>query len=482
MARQRRATGPTSACRSATSRPASARRRQFRGHVPDRAGAAADHARAVIGGRFHRCEARLFEVVWSNLAPARAQVHVRQQRRVAGRGRQGDRRGPRPARPAQPDGRPQLQNQCDADYADQVRCFATPTEIAATVTAVTDAMRFRVFHRLLRRRLLRPRQGQSSPAAATPARGRCRSGLAGRPAATSRCSCRWSRLRWSATRSTSRRLRPDRARAQRLHGARPDPQLPRLRRRAGHQGAQAGDPGSAARARAARAKVMAASIEQQHRRRGAGVDRHAVRLGPVGQGPRLRLQGPAGGRHARARPPGGRELLRDASRTTASIGRCRRAAARGHGKLFDRADDRARAAAAAEVRRQRRAPGDRHVGDGRAVHAYPGRSEKVCERDLAVLFHKFPLHSIWRCGHADKLRRQARGHRRDGSRADGAAGEQADLRAAARRDSGHDGRLRHAAAALPRRARVRLPDHLGQGPRRIVEHTTKVKGGGKQTT
>jgi hypothetical protein len=24
----------------------------------------------------------------------------------------------------------QLQNQCDADYADQVRCFATPTEIA----------------------------------------------------------------------------------------------------------------------------------------------------------------------------------------------------------------------------------------------------------------------------------------------------------------------------------------------------------------
>jgi uncharacterized phage protein (TIGR02218 family) len=38
----------------------------------------------------------------------------------------------------------QLQNQCDADYADQVRCFATPTEIVAVVTAVTDAMRFSV--------------------------------------------------------------------------------------------------------------------------------------------------------------------------------------------------------------------------------------------------------------------------------------------------------------------------------------------------
>lgn len=33
----------------------------------------------------------------------------------------------------------------------------------------------------------------------------------------------------------------------------------------------------------------------------------------------------------------------------------------------------------------------------RAVHAYPGgRGARVRERDLAVLFHKFPLHSSWR--------------------------------------------------------------------------------------
>lgn len=36
------------------------------------------------------------------------------------------------------------------------------------------------------------------------------------------------------------------------------------------------------------------------------------------------------------------------------------------------------------------------VGGGRAVHAYPGRRSAVAERDLAVLFHKYPLHSIWR--------------------------------------------------------------------------------------
>jgi cell wall-associated NlpC family hydrolase len=36
------------------------------------------------------------------------------------------------------------------------------------------------------------------------------------------------------------------------------------------------------------------------------------------------------------------------------------------------------------------------TSEGRAVHAFPGRSEKVCERDLAVLFHRYPLHSVWR--------------------------------------------------------------------------------------
>jgi cell wall-associated NlpC family hydrolase len=36
------------------------------------------------------------------------------------------------------------------------------------------------------------------------------------------------------------------------------------------------------------------------------------------------------------------------------------------------------------------------VGNDRAVHAYPGIRASVKERDLRVLFHKFPLHSIWR--------------------------------------------------------------------------------------
>ena len=37
-----------------------------------------------------------------------------------------------------------LANNCSADYADQIQCFATPTDITGTVTAVTDAMRFTV--------------------------------------------------------------------------------------------------------------------------------------------------------------------------------------------------------------------------------------------------------------------------------------------------------------------------------------------------
>lgn len=37
-----------------------------------------------------------------------------------------------------------------------------------------------------------------------------------------------------------------------------------------------------------------------------------------------------------------------------------------------------------------------YVGDDRIVHAFPGVKAKVSERDLRVLTHKFPLHSIWR--------------------------------------------------------------------------------------
>jgi cell wall-associated NlpC family hydrolase len=37
-----------------------------------------------------------------------------------------------------------------------------------------------------------------------------------------------------------------------------------------------------------------------------------------------------------------------------------------------------------------------YAGNNRAVHAYHGMNAKVRDRDLSVLFHKFPLHSIWR--------------------------------------------------------------------------------------
>lgn len=37
-----------------------------------------------------------------------------------------------------------------------------------------------------------------------------------------------------------------------------------------------------------------------------------------------------------------------------------------------------------------------YAGGGRAVHAYHGLTATVRDRDLAVLFHTFPLHSAWR--------------------------------------------------------------------------------------
>jgi uncharacterized phage protein (TIGR02218 family) len=99
---------------------------------------------AVTGGRFNRCEARLMRVVWSDLAAGarkfmfgnagewrvegdRAIVEVRDQR----------------DRLNQTIGR-QIQNQCDADYADQVECFATPLEIAGTVQAGATATQLTV--------------------------------------------------------------------------------------------------------------------------------------------------------------------------------------------------------------------------------------------------------------------------------------------------------------------------------------------------
>jgi uncharacterized phage protein (TIGR02218 family) len=96
---------------------------------------------AVAGGRFNRCEARLFEVVWSNLAAGPRKVmfgnsgewRIEGSKAIAAVRDQRDRLN-------QTTGR-QVQNQCDADYADQVECFATATEIEGTVaTASTMAV------------------------------------------------------------------------------------------------------------------------------------------------------------------------------------------------------------------------------------------------------------------------------------------------------------------------------------------------------
>jgi cell wall-associated NlpC family hydrolase len=38
-----------------------------------------------------------------------------------------------------------------------------------------------------------------------------------------------------------------------------------------------------------------------------------------------------------------------------------------------------------------------YLGNNRAVHAYHGLNAKVRDRELEVLFTKFPLHSVWRC-------------------------------------------------------------------------------------
>lgn len=99
---------------------------------------------AIDGGRFNRCKARLFEVVWSNLAagPRKFLLGNAGEWRIEGDKAICEVRDQRD-RLNQTAGR-QIQNQCDADYADQVECFATPTELVGTVTAVVSAMKFSV--------------------------------------------------------------------------------------------------------------------------------------------------------------------------------------------------------------------------------------------------------------------------------------------------------------------------------------------------
>jgi uncharacterized phage protein (TIGR02218 family) len=99
---------------------------------------------AVAGGRFNRAETRLMRVVWSNLAAGSRNFMLGNtgEWRIEGDKAIAESRDQRD-RLNQVIGR-QLQNQCDADYADQVQCFATPTEIVGTVTAVASALEFTV--------------------------------------------------------------------------------------------------------------------------------------------------------------------------------------------------------------------------------------------------------------------------------------------------------------------------------------------------
>lgn len=99
---------------------------------------------AFVGGRFNRAEARLFEVIWSNLdaGPRKFMFGNSGEWRVEGDKAVAEIRDVRD-RLNQTVGR-QLQNQCDADYADQIECFATPTEIVGTVASVTSASLFTV--------------------------------------------------------------------------------------------------------------------------------------------------------------------------------------------------------------------------------------------------------------------------------------------------------------------------------------------------
>ena len=99
---------------------------------------------AVMGGRFNRAVARLFQVNWKDLTQGAIKLlkgTIAEARVVGGKFTFEIRSDV--DRLNQTVGRT-LANQCDADFADQVRCFATATEVVGTVTAVTDAMRFTV--------------------------------------------------------------------------------------------------------------------------------------------------------------------------------------------------------------------------------------------------------------------------------------------------------------------------------------------------
>ena len=96
---------------------------------------------AILGGRFNRARARLFQVNWKNLAGGAIKL-------LAGNVSQVRPEGGRFILEVRSDldrfNQPVLRlitNNCDADYGD-ARCGATPESITLTISAVTDAMTF----------------------------------------------------------------------------------------------------------------------------------------------------------------------------------------------------------------------------------------------------------------------------------------------------------------------------------------------------
>lgn len=99
---------------------------------------------AILGGRFNRARARLFQVNWKDLTQGAIKI-------LAGTISEARIEGGSFVMEIRSDmdffnqvvGRV-ISNQCDSDYANGTTCQAVATSIVGTVTAVTDAMRFTV--------------------------------------------------------------------------------------------------------------------------------------------------------------------------------------------------------------------------------------------------------------------------------------------------------------------------------------------------
>lgn len=96
----------------------------------------------ILGGRFDRARARLFQVNWKSLSAGAIKIlagNVAEARIEGGQfvlevRSDADRYNQTVGRV--------VTNSCDADFADQIRCFATATEITLTINAVTSALIF----------------------------------------------------------------------------------------------------------------------------------------------------------------------------------------------------------------------------------------------------------------------------------------------------------------------------------------------------